>query len=149
MGTRGWTLSSFVGCCLWILHGTSHIFLRAQVLPKPLQGTAGTLMRCFSLLAALESPLTTSPCNTWQPKSWKSVLQGRHRPEGLVAGVDPCERQEPSPGSLCAAVYPASKRAKGSQLAERGSRDAPIPPTSRRRADAGALCWGPSCTSFP
>jgi len=57
MGTRGWTLSSFVGCCLWILHGTSHIFLRAQVLPKPLQGTAGTLMRCFSLLAALESPL--------------------------------------------------------------------------------------------
>lgn len=69
MGTRRWMLSTFVGCCVWILHGTSYIFLLAHVLPEPLQGTANTLMRCFSLLAALETPLMTSPCNALQPKS--------------------------------------------------------------------------------
>lgn len=27
MGTRGWMLPTLMGCCLWILHGMSHIFL--------------------------------------------------------------------------------------------------------------------------
>lgn len=69
MGTKGWTLSTFVGCCIWILHGMSYIFLLAHVLPKPVQGTAGMLVRCFSLLAILGTPLMTSSCNTLQPKS--------------------------------------------------------------------------------
>lgn len=43
MGTRGWTLSTLLGCCTWILHGMSSIFLLAHVLPEPCQGAAGTL----------------------------------------------------------------------------------------------------------
>ena len=112
MGTRGWTLSTFVGCCVWILHGMSYIFLLAHLLPEPLQGKAGTVVRCFSLLAALETPLMTSPCNTLQPKSWKSVLPGRHHPEGLVAGVDPWERREPSPGACMQPHTPPAREAK-------------------------------------
>lgn len=113
-----------------------------------LSGCSRYTVRCFSLLAVLETPLKTSPCKALQPKSWKSILQGRHHPEGLVAGVEPWERWEPSP-EACRQLCTPPARSQGKPAGRARPRDAPIPPTSRGRANAGAPFWGPSCTNFP
>lgn len=76
---------------------------------RALLGCSRYTVRCFSLLAVLETPLATSPCKALQPKSWKSILQGRHHPEGLVAGVEPWERWEPSPEACRQLCTPPAK----------------------------------------
>ncbi|XP_027503410.1 mucin-4-like isoform X2 [Corapipo altera] len=50
MGTRGWTLSTFLGCCIWILHG-----LGAAAAPVTTEGpfTVGT---AFPITAENEGP---------------------------------------------------------------------------------------------
>ncbi|XP_064522245.1 mucin-4-like isoform X1 [Pseudopipra pipra] len=60
MGTRGWTLSTFLGCCVWILHG-----LGAAAAPVTTEGpfTVGT---AFPITAENEGPsaLVTGTADT-------------------------------------------------------------------------------------
>lgn len=131
MQTRGWPLSTFVGCCIWILQGMSYILMLTHVLYEPLQGIAGTLVRCFSLLVALEPPLMTKSSQYIAAKELGKVfyeagitLRGWLQEWTHGRGESPALEPTYSPSS------------KGSKESQRGSRDTPIPPTSWERANS-------------
>lgn len=98
---------------------------------RALSGCSRYPVRCFSLLAVLETPLTTSPCKALQPELEKHFT-GQASPRGAGCRRGAVGEMRAQPGSLQVAVYPSSKGVKGSQLAEQDPGMLPSLPHPRK-----------------
>lgn len=142
MGTRGWTLSTFLGCCAWILHGMSYIFLLAHVLPEQVPCEMLFTPGCTGNSSYDQSLQGIAA------RAGKAFYRASITPRGWLQAWSRGRDESPArkPAGSC---VPLQQRSQGKPAGRAGPRDAPIPPTSQERANAGAPCWGPSCTSFP